>query len=564
MNMTELGLSLQYLSSRGFKRTAARKPNIRAFKGSLQVSAGPVPVRLEIEDWDFVSYPHIEILEYPAFLPRSMPHIDSSGGLCYLARGSIVLDRFAPASAIALCLEEAEKVLESVVSNRASNQRDMRDEFLAYWGGGANRTWALVGHIERNASTAQFSIVELPKDRLGGARLIVISTSQAEVENLARCMSGNIAANQFSSCWILETDVPPIAPNGNLPVTVSDVFTYLRAWDDSLHKEVQRLLGTDRNYLQQDAARFAIRTPPGWLGFSFELSPAFKKAFARKPQAYRQHLHTKGGTTAISRMTLTEFGTDFIHARNLKSPTLAGKRVHIVGCGAIGGYLAQSLARLGAGSLGGVLKIVDPEILEPDNVGRHWLGMSSLFLPKSQAVVAELSRQFPESKFVSEVMDVRETRGLFDADLIVDATGIEALSEALNASYCGRDRSKTAPILYVWVLGNGEAVQTLWVDSDKFGCYRCLRQPKGSQYRQERFPILTTEPTLVAGGCGEYRPYAVSAPMTAAALATDAIVDWLGGNPSPRLRISCREGAAVRHQKNLNMTPLRDCPACRH
>ncbi len=519
-------------------------------------------MRLEIEDWDFLSYPRIAIREYPEFLPSPMPHLDATGGLCYLARGSVVLDRFEPAGAVALCLNEAEKLLETIITSPSRRSSDVRDEFLTYWAGGANRTWAFIGNIDSKASTAQFSIVDLPQQRLDGARLTVISSRQTEVENLARSVGGRISVNQFSPCWIFESAMQPVAPEGHLPTTVSEVFKYLRRWDESLYRAVQRVLGTDREYLKFSKARFAIRTPSGWLGFSFDLNPVLKKGFAKKPQEYRQHLHGKGGATAISRMTLMEFGTDFLHARNLNSSTLAGKRIHLVGCGAVGSYLAQSLARLGAGSLGGVLRLIDPEILEPDNVGRHWLGMSSLFLPKAQAVASELNGQFPESTFVSDVADVRDVRGLFDANLVIDATGIEALSEVMNAIHCEKDRAKAAPILHVWVLGNGEAVQGLWVDSAKFGCYRCLRLPKGSQYRQERFPVLTCEPTMRTAGCSEYRPYAVSAPMSAASLATEFVVDWLGGNPSPRFRTCAREGSAVRKQKNQSFDPIRGCPAC--
>jgi len=307
---------------------------------------------------------------------------------------------------------------------------------------------------------------------------------------------------------------------------------------------------------------FAIRSPAGWIGFAFDMNHMLQKALGRKPSLYRQHLHNKGGTTTISRMAIGEFGAEFLHTRNLDTPSVAGKRVLLVGCGAVGGYVAQALARLGAGARGGELKLVDPEPLEADNVGRHWLGMSSLFLHKANAIAAELSRQFPESRFVSEPGDVRELANPFKTDLIVDATGIEAISEVLNALHCRGNRRERVPLLYVWVLGNGAAVQGLWVDSTEYGCYRCLRLPRGSQYRQERFPVLNEAPVFRAAGCGHYRPYAVSAPMNAAALATEFVVDWLGGDVSPRFRSVLREGADVRKQKNQNFAPLTGCPAC--
>jgi hypothetical protein len=261
-------------------------------------------------------------------------------------------------------------------------------------------------------------------------------------------------------------------------------------------------------------------------------------------------------------MAISEFGSEFLHTRNLDTPSLARKRVLLVGCGAVGGYVAQALARLGAGAQGGELKLVDPEYLEADNVGRHWLGVSSLFLPKAHAVARELRRQFPESSFVAEAADIRDLPNPFQTDLIIDATGIEAISEMLNALHCQGKRREKVPVLYVWVLGNGAAVQGLWVDAPKYGCYRCLRQPKGSQYRQERFPTLKAPTVFRAAGCGQYRPYAVSAPMNASALATEFIVDWLGGNVSPRFRSVLRVRAPVRKQKDQDFDPLHGCAAC--
>ena len=141
--------------------------------------------------------------------------------------------------------------------------------------------------------------------------------------------------------------------------------------------------------MKSGSAVIAIHSPTGWLGFSFEMNQVLKKGFRRTPQQYRQYLHTHGGSIPVSRLSLSEFGTDFIYARNLGTSTLAAKRVTLIGNGSVGGYMAQALARLGAGALGGRLRLVDPETLAPENVGRHWLGMSSLFLPKSEAVAAE-------------------------------------------------------------------------------------------------------------------------------------------------------------------------------
>jgi tRNA A37 threonylcarbamoyladenosine dehydratase len=73
--------------------------------------------------------------------------------------------------------------------------------------------------------------------------------------------------------------------------------------------------------------------------------------------------------------------------RNIpKSKTLAGKRIALVGCGTIGGYLSDMLVKAGAGSCGGKLTLVDFDGLLPQNIGRHRLGFPDLLSNKAEAM----------------------------------------------------------------------------------------------------------------------------------------------------------------------------------
>ena len=187
--------------------------------------------------WNIREFPSQSV---PAFLPTPLAHIDASGGLCYLARGSVVLDRYAPAGALALCLDEAEKVLERMVSSSQGRQTDVEDEFLAYWGGGRRTGLALIGNIDPSGTIAECSAVDLPKDRLEGARVLVISTNPAEVESLAKSVSGTVSRSRFCPVWIFRSKLRPVAPESRLPTTVTEVFKYLRYWDPTVYGGLQK------------------------------------------------------------------------------------------------------------------------------------------------------------------------------------------------------------------------------------------------------------------------------------------------------------------------------------
>jgi hypothetical protein len=119
-------------------------------------------------------------------------------------------------------------------------------------------------------------------------------------------------------------------------------------------------------------------------------------------------------------------------------------------------------------------------------------------------------------------------------------------------------------VLYVRIYGQGDAAQALWVDAGRRGaCFACLRKNDPQSRRAPRFRIgKTDEAQWVMRGCQAVTPYSVSAPMHAAAMASDMIADWLQGNVSPRLRFLERPNADVIHNKNQDPKALPHCPAC--
>lgn len=552
--------ALRYLRQRGFERVAS-SPSLRAYEGPLHLNHGVVQIHLEIADWEFLQYPRIALLTQPSFLPERMSNLDSSGGLCYLATGSVVLDRFDPVGSLALCFKAAEELLNSFTDEPTRKARAVQDEFHVYWSGGRRSGLAAIGDVSIDALDATVYYIAADEQR-EFLKLPVISSSLQEAEQISRALGGTIQSDRTTQCWLLKTEVYPIAPADGLPKNLRSLFDYLKSWDPLLSRQIQQILARDRDYLNRRVLKFAVRSPAGWIGFSFSIE-SFLNApgYRRLPKVCLQFLLRQGKSIEISRLALLEIGAHFIHSRNLTHPSLIDKRVTIVGCGAIGGYVAQAVARLGAGAGRGQLRLIDPGVLEPGNLGRHWLGMDSVFAMKATAVARSLRQQFPYSTFIDIAQDVRDVPNLFDADLVIDATGLEPVSEAINAYHVKRVRDRP-PVLYAWVLGNGECVQGLWVDSDAYGCYRCLRQPDGGHYRENRFPILKDEPITRMIGCQAVTPYAVAAPIEAAALCAEFVIDWLKGSTTPRLRHRFRQNADVRHQKSQDMSPVANCPAC--
>lgn len=78
----------------------------------------------------------------------------------------------------------------------------------------------------------------------------------------------------------------------------------------------------------------------------------------------------------------------YLRNQNAISPQeqalLAQKRVVIIGCGGLGGYLLEQLGRLGVG----FIRVVDPDLFEESNLNRQLLS-SNLNLGKPKALAAK-------------------------------------------------------------------------------------------------------------------------------------------------------------------------------
>lgn len=557
MHDDRLGAVFRLLTARGFVLVGTRSGRL-SFQGHLHCSSGSVRTALTVSDWDFLSYPVIKLLERPAFLPPLMPHVGVNGELCYFMPGAVILDRYDPALAIAQCLNQASSVLNQIATDPYYRLSDIQDEFLSHWEfGQASAPWpVLLATISDDMAYANYVLINVRSERRA-----VIASDPMEVRSVANALGGEVESKTSCKCWLFKTKVLPAVPE-KMPETVKDLFVWLQQWDRGIYGGVQRVLERERDYLAHSFVTFAVSTPLGWLGFGFDLDQIKRLGAKNRPALYKQYLHGKGGASPILRLSVTDISPSFVHSRNLEFPDLRDKHIALVGCGAIGSYLAQALVRLGAGSGRGSLALVDHDVLQPDNLGRHALGYPGLFQHKAAALRDELFRQFPTAAVNVALKDVREYPPLFAADLLIDATGEESVSELLNGLRLARKTKM--PILHVWIKGNGESVQTLWADHSGHGCFRCLKITDEHSHRKERFPVLREGqfPRKRRIGCNAFTPYAVSSPMTAAALAADAVIDWIKGDPSPRFRTRSAENANVHPVKNQNISRLHNCPAC--
>jgi molybdopterin/thiamine biosynthesis adenylyltransferase len=550
----------QYLTSQGFALVSRRKEKLQ-LRGKLACQFGDVPIEITIKDWDFIRYPSIRVMERPACLDGVQAHLSSLNGLCYFTAGAVLLERYKPVNAIVQCLDQATLVLNELARDPTYRQGEFIREYLANWHAGQHPPPLPVvkGSIADKTTHMNVTFAEggefpfaMFGDDVDQLRSIVASTGRT------------LRDHGSNSGWVFHTDCwPPISEG--FPRTVQDLFTWAKAWDPNICQALQDRLGYDRTYLDLPILFLMIQSPAGWLGLTFELGNELQRTIGkRKPTNYRQWLHRHSQEVAVTRLSVLDWSPEFVYARNLglEQTNLLGKCITLIGGGSIGSHVAKALVQMGAGQgKRGRLRIVDNDDMEGGNVSRNLLGYPSLFKSKATELAAELRRLHPTANVKGEVGDVLKVEALFRDDLVIDATGEEALSEAINVRHLAAGAS-ARPVLYVRIYGQGDAIQALWVDAGHKGaCFACLRKNDPQSQREPRFRIgKTDEPQWLMRGCQAITPYAVSAPMHAAAMVSEMVADWLQGNVSPRLRFLERPNADVFH--NQNPEPLPHCPAC--
>ncbi|WP_176341744.1 ThiF family adenylyltransferase [Xanthomonas hortorum] len=168
--------------------------------------------------------------------------------------------------------------------------------------------------------------------------------------------------------------------------------------------------------------------PPALIAASFYAKPAVRRSVQRADYSW---VHGRG--------------------RNADIEALRGKRVTIVGCGALGGFLARALAQAGVGSL----LLIDSDEMVSSNVGRHVLGMEAVGQDKSVALAKSLRANFPHAvgfdswKGSIQNASTEQKMELAACDLLV-AAGINLAGE-LALDRWRKELESPPPLVWTWI-----------------------------------------------------------------------------------------------------------------
>lgn len=547
--MSSIQAVTQALGAHGFKFDSKSPPGVFRYFGFLPCDKEPVPASLEIADTTFVDLPVVRILHRPDYLPKVVAHLSDSGALCYAAKGTLVLDVFDPPGQVLACLTRATELMNGLMAGQA--QADIGDEFFAYWPG-------YPVFVDMTPSTIQMGATYFARFRQLSKPLLVVTQNPTATRRKLELFETELVGKPMPTVVVKSMKVPGAIPEDWPPNTVRQFLNWLVLFDAPCAREVKSKLFA---YVKRPESHVVvlITTPGLYYGVMVKLKDVKKKFRNPREKARPSVTRARFNAKPITLLSVYRIDDCYVATRNQPSrKTLAGKKIALVGCGTIGGYLAEMLVKAGAGLNGGELWLLDADDLSPANIGRHRLGYGSLLKNKAEALAEEIARTSPNAKLRPFPLDARKFASLHQADLLIDATGEEALSQWLNATLVNE---RFTPSLFTWVEGAGAAVRAFLRDTPDGACYRCLQ----AEDRSSKFPVLRFPDNEIHAGQGceaLYVPFPGTTSIQAAALACELAMDWVNKSVSTRLRTRVIDRNLANTAEDIN--PPRDeiCPAC--
>lgn len=353
----------------------------------------------------------------------------------------------------------------------------------------------------------------------------------------------------------------------NGKVTVQSFLDFILKWDSSAYKKLAEHLNHINKKHKKEPINILINWKNKLMGVSFEWNDYQGKVLRNFLD--KQYLTKK---VVFYTVNLIDFKASIL--RNLPSKSqngLLGKKVFQVGLGAVGGYMADSLIKIGAG-IDDEFTIIDNDILSIDNIGRHLLGIEYIGKSKSQAFKEYAQRQtFNQiQKLNTKDNNISDYNFQYfmdnPVDLIVDATGSIEVQEYLNELVQQMPLESRPNLLHLWIFGNGECVQGFWHDAKlqdhQGGCIQCLGTSANGLF-ESTLPIRNLNKEQRFGVCSAFTPYAVSGGMMASSLGINMILEWLETG-MVKNNYQTRYNSEYQNEKINDMLIMADvnCPYC--
>jgi len=326
------------------------------------------------------------LVDRPEYL--TWPHIEHDGILCLLANASEI-DPDRPEEVALNILHRSIKLIEELIEGTIVD-RDFKEEFLTYWFYGATDSAKdVVTLFAPNPPSRVLRVINH-----GG--LTYVAENDVSLVRWIRNRFGRKVANKVSAHSIPAALVwldQPLLPS-QYPQTGQDVLTIAKGQDSEAVDAVTEAALHDGDV---SLTLFGAegRGGPGLVpvqidrensrrGMNRRAKDQLHKGFRRGKTPCEVKLAKTYGGNKVRRSQVDRADAQWVHGRGKdpRSVTLAQKTTTVFGCGSVGSFVIENLARSGVRTI----NLVDYDKMVWANVGRHSLGASSVGENKAVAL----------------------------------------------------------------------------------------------------------------------------------------------------------------------------------
>ena len=466
--------------------------------------------------------PRVAVSPSPPVL--AWPNLEKGGLLCLLSETASV-SISDPAAVVLSLLDDAQGLVKANLAG--DRQERFEDEFQSYW----------IRWKNTNASMKLLCRPEGPSRWVNawhGKRFTLLADDSEILQNWLRNQYGEDTAKKAELQPVPLVWLPRPPHPSEYPQNVSALMKLLRGFSID-HRMVEQLLLEEQASFKSMVLGFNGHHGAGFAGLRIHKPKRQKRSGDPLTRGFRGRppdavLLIRYGAGPIVGASATRYDASWVHGRDHNDDvgTLVGKSAIVIGCGSLGSTVVELMAKAGVGKI----RIVDHDLMESENVGRHTLGVSSVGLRKASEIAHSLASRYPHLTidghpqtfecFIEDNLDQLQS-----ADLIISATGNWCVESLLNAISC--DSKVFPPVMYSWLEPHAAAGHATVFFKEQ-GCFCCLMDGLGDMYlpATEWGSKATVVPVPACGGL--FQPYGVVELTHVHALVADLALDVLLGH----------------------------------
>lgn len=506
----------------------------RLIECDLVIDKNTVPIVIAIpQKWQRVLV-DIYIKQYMDF--PFIPHVDVKGKLCLFDTEGILIDQ----NLSGIILQSVKRAKEIIQEGLTGiNKEDFINEFDSYW---IQLPSVRIAKVDvscvRNISIVKYFMKTVKRHKkesylkfLQRSKASTIYVSQ-EPQRLKRYCKEEEKVSIRNAIYIkIKVNgllLPPDARCTILKEYFQEVLQYVNA------KELQSIITKVSN---DKLMIFEVQQPNGSTTF-------FGAMFEKTIISFENGLCNLKSVEKIIPIAVNRIDKRFLMARsNEMTNILTDKKVLLIGCGSVGGYIANELVKAGIEKM----MLIDADYLYEINVFRHLLGLEYIGQYKCVALQNYLSKNIPDLQILSLADEIEDAvqDGSIDFgeyDLIISATGNHNVNRWIN-HYVFLNKL-TAPVVYAWneVLGIGSHVA--YIKCGNVGCYECfIGRDEDSEELYDRTSYCQPGQHIVrkVAGCGSsFIPYGSTISIKTASICVETIKKIFEGRYFNNMIISAK------------------------